>query len=134
MVINGFGRSRVHTNEDRKDLLKGTFFDEDVSYCRSWGRTWSFPYQNLCTTRFSRCADCTQSRKNGYYVQQLREQHIEAVGFSADVLNIAQLEAALLSVKETLFASTHEGMKNSPFQQLRLSSCSSASLGACRFP
>ena len=35
------------------------------------------------------------------YVQQLREQHIEAVGFSADVLNIAQLEAALLSVKET---------------------------------
>jgi len=35
------------------------------------------------------------------YVQQLREQHVEAVGFSADVLNTAQLEAALLSVKET---------------------------------
>ncbi len=35
------------------------------------------------------------------YVQQLREQHIVAAGFSADVLNTAQLEAALLSVKET---------------------------------
>lgn len=35
------------------------------------------------------------------YVQQLREMHVEAAGFSADVLHTTQLEAALARVKET---------------------------------
>src|SRR5690242_4715288 len=35
------------------------------------------------------------------YVQQLRELHIEAAAFPADVSNAPQLEAALTSVKET---------------------------------
>ena len=35
------------------------------------------------------------------YMQQLREMHVEAAGFSADVLHTAQLEAALARVKET---------------------------------
>jgi short-subunit dehydrogenase len=36
------------------------------------------------------------------YVQQLRDMHVEAAGFSADVLHTAQLEAALARVKETV--------------------------------
>lgn len=35
------------------------------------------------------------------YVQQLQALHIEAAGFAADVMNAAQLEAALSRVKET---------------------------------
>ena len=35
------------------------------------------------------------------YVQQLRELHIEAAAFPADLLHASQLEAALTSVKET---------------------------------
>jgi short-subunit dehydrogenase len=36
------------------------------------------------------------------YVQQLQALHIEAAGFSADVMNAPQLEAALARVKEAL--------------------------------
>jgi NADP-dependent 3-hydroxy acid dehydrogenase YdfG len=42
-----------------------------------------------------------QREKLDAYVQQVQELHSEAAGFSADVLNAAQLEGALIHVKET---------------------------------
>jgi len=40
-------------------------------------------------------------KKLDTYVQELRALHIESAGFSADVLHAPQLEAALISIKET---------------------------------